>query len=218
MQDVLAVGHTGGLSTMLVPGAGEPHYDSLVADPFQTRRMRREQEVHQLLDKLQPDMIVLDPSSIGQARLQPPLQPAGAHSPVQGFCALSGRQRLANAAQMACWIVCKQSPPSQSLAGSLHTASCSIAPMHAFGLLMLRDMWRQVRKEPKEVAVERKEEARAANAAARREQQAANDAKKRMKGKNKPSRRQRKKQLNVIEERKGKQPHAEPGRATGACS
>ena len=66
-------------------------------------------------------------------------------------------------------------------------------------------MWRQVRKEPKEVAAERKEEARSANAAARREQQDKNDAKKRMKGKNKPSRRQRKKQLNVIEERKGKQ-------------
>ena len=66
VQDVLAVGHSGGLSTMLVPGAGEPHYDSYVADPFQTRKMRREQEVHQLLDKLQPDMIVLDPRAIGQ--------------------------------------------------------------------------------------------------------------------------------------------------------
>jgi U3 small nucleolar RNA-associated protein 7 len=68
LQDVLAMGHSGGLSTMLVPGAGEPHYDSYVADPFQTRKARREQEVHQLLDKLQPDMIVLDPTAIGQVR------------------------------------------------------------------------------------------------------------------------------------------------------
>lgn len=65
------MGHSGGLSTMLVPGAGEPHYDSRVADPFQGRKARREQEVAQLLEKLQPDMIVLDPTSIAQARLQP---------------------------------------------------------------------------------------------------------------------------------------------------
>ena len=45
------------------------NYDSYVADPFQTRKMRREQEVHQLLDKLQPDMIVLDPTAIGQVSL-----------------------------------------------------------------------------------------------------------------------------------------------------
>ena len=61
----------------------------------------------------------------------------------------------------------------------------------------------QVRKEPKEVALERKEEARAANAAAKKEQQEENEGKKRMKGKNKPTRRQRKKQLNIIEEHKG---------------
>ena len=66
MQDVLAAGHSDGLSTMLVPGAGEPNYDSRVADPFQGRKARREQEVAQLLDKLQPDMIVLDPTTIGQ--------------------------------------------------------------------------------------------------------------------------------------------------------
>ena len=66
LQDVLGVGHAGGVSTMLVPGAGEPNYDSRVADPFQGRKARREQEVHRLLDKLQPDMIVMDPSTIGQ--------------------------------------------------------------------------------------------------------------------------------------------------------
>ena len=66
MQDVVAVGHTGGVSTMLVPGSGEPNFDSYVADPYQRARARQEQEVHQLMDKLQPDMIVLDPTTIGQ--------------------------------------------------------------------------------------------------------------------------------------------------------
>ncbi len=65
---MLGAGHGGELSTLLVPGAGEPNYDSRVADPFQTPKARREQEVHALLEKLQPDMIVLDPGSIGQAR------------------------------------------------------------------------------------------------------------------------------------------------------
>ena len=60
------MGHSGGVSTMLVPGSGEPNFDSYVADPFQNRKARQEQEVHQLLDKLQPDMIVLDPTTIGQ--------------------------------------------------------------------------------------------------------------------------------------------------------
>lgn len=51
---------------MLVPGSGEPNFDSYVADPYQRARARQEQEVHQLMDKLQPDMIVLDPTTIGQ--------------------------------------------------------------------------------------------------------------------------------------------------------
>jgi U3 small nucleolar RNA-associated protein 7 len=70
-EDVLAVGHSGGVSTMLVPGAGEPNYDSYVADPFQGGRQRREAEVHQLLDKLQPDMITLDPGAVGRVEREP---------------------------------------------------------------------------------------------------------------------------------------------------
>lgn len=42
-----------------------------MANPFQGTKERREQEVHQLLDKLQPDTIVLDPDSIARVRQEP---------------------------------------------------------------------------------------------------------------------------------------------------
>lgn len=65
-EDVMGIGHSAGLTTILIPGAGEPNFDSFVANPFQSRRERQEQEVHMLLDKLQPETIVLDPESIGK--------------------------------------------------------------------------------------------------------------------------------------------------------
>ncbi|GBE84537.1 Probable U3 small nucleolar RNA-associated protein [Sparassis crispa] len=69
-HDVLTVGHSAGLSSILVPGAGEPNFDSAEADPFENKRARREREVKGLLDKIQPDMIALNPEFIGS--LAPP--------------------------------------------------------------------------------------------------------------------------------------------------
>ena len=62
----------------------------------------------------------------------------------------------------------------------------------------------QIRKEPKEVQMERQQQAAEANRLQRKEQQEKNDAKKRMKGKNKPSKKHKKKQINIIEEKKGR--------------
>jgi U3 small nucleolar RNA-associated protein 7 len=50
-QDVLAVGHAAGLSSLLIPGSGEPNFDNTEADPFESKTTRREREVKALLDK-----------------------------------------------------------------------------------------------------------------------------------------------------------------------
>ncbi|KAG8221747.1 WD40-repeat-containing domain protein [Butyriboletus roseoflavus] len=69
-QDILTVGHNAGLSSLLVPGSGEPNMDSSEADPFEDKKRRQEREVKGLLDKIQPDMISLDPDFVGS--LAPP--------------------------------------------------------------------------------------------------------------------------------------------------
>lgn len=68
-EDVLAIGHSMGWSSILIPGAGEPNFDSWVANPFETSKQRREKEVRSLLDKLPPETIMLDPRKIGSVKL-----------------------------------------------------------------------------------------------------------------------------------------------------
>lgn len=123
-EDVLACGAAGGVSSMVVPGAGEPNFDSRVADPYQGKKARREMEVAHLLDKLQPSMISID-STVGL-----------------------------------------------------------------------------VRREPKEVQQQRQQQMAIATSERRAEQRTAADSKTKMKGKNRPSRRQGRKQSNVIEDKK----------------
>lgn len=67
-EDVLGIGHSKGWSSILIPGSGEPNFDSWVANPFETSKQRREKEVKSLLDKLPPESIMLDPSKIGGVR------------------------------------------------------------------------------------------------------------------------------------------------------
>jgi U3 small nucleolar RNA-associated protein 7 len=73
-EDVCGIGHSKGISSIVIPGSGEPNLDTSEynINPFSDTKQRREMEVRSLMDKLSANMISLDPDIVGTVEASDP--------------------------------------------------------------------------------------------------------------------------------------------------
>ncbi|ELA41602.1 uncharacterized protein VICG_01350 [Vittaforma corneae ATCC 50505] len=58
-EDILTIGHSNGFCSIVVPGSGDPVYDTTEVSPFMSAKGRNNLEVKKLLEKIPADMIAL---------------------------------------------------------------------------------------------------------------------------------------------------------------
>lgn len=63
-EDQMLIGLNDGVRSVVIPGAGEANIDTYELNPYETKQQRRERNVQKLLDKIQPELIVLDPENM----------------------------------------------------------------------------------------------------------------------------------------------------------
>jgi U3 small nucleolar RNA-associated protein 7 len=73
-EDVCGIGHSKGITSIVIPGSGEPNLDTneYNTNPHADKKQRQEAEVRALMDKLSPDMIALDPDAVGGVEASDP--------------------------------------------------------------------------------------------------------------------------------------------------
>lgn len=97
-DDVLAIGHNKGVSSLLVPGSGEANFDSAEADVFESYSRRREREVRSVMEKIRPELITMDTEFLGKVReVKPDTYEA---REARSYRQLGRMERLRNAGQV----------------------------------------------------------------------------------------------------------------------
>jgi U3 small nucleolar RNA-associated protein 7 len=79
-EDILCIGHSRGVSNLIIPGAGDPVYDSYEDSPFITKGWKRELEIRKLLEKIPYDLIGME-SQVGSVYKEPRLDQPQASRP-----------------------------------------------------------------------------------------------------------------------------------------